>query len=131
VDRLDYSNFGRFCHCAYRGLCDISSADYLLGKHCRNMSYSQMAAFYRRFKNAAQYVCNLDSFVYHLKWFDHCPSADLTLEAVLADIFGPDPMIKEECIDALHSRYKAEINELISDTMSSESNSQCDGHIPV
>ena len=131
MDRLDYSNFGRFCHCAYRGLSDISSSDYLLGKHCRYMCYSQMVAFYRRFKDAAQYVYDLDSFVYHLKWFDQDPQADLVREAVLADIFGSGRMIKAECIDDLHSRYRADINEFISDFMvhESESDSLCDDQL--
>jgi len=115
MERLDYSNFGRFCHCAYRSLNDITCTDYLLGKHCRYMSYDQMVAFYCRFKDAAQYICDMDSFLFHLKWFDHSPSADLICEAVLDDVMGNGRMVKEECIDELYVRYRAEINALLSE----------------
>jgi len=125
MNRIDYSNFGRFCHCAFRALGDHSSPDYLLGKHCRNMSYEQMVAFYRRFKDAAQYICDLNNFVYHLKWFDQCGGADLTREAVLYQVMGSDPMIKDECVDELFSFYRADIDEFIQDIMTSEDNS-CD-----
>jgi len=117
---IDYSNFGRFCYCAYRGLQDIKSVDYHLGKHCRNMSYDQMAKFYRRFKDAAQYICNLDYFLSHLKWFDESPDSDLIREAVFSDVFGSGPMIKEKYVDVLHSRYKNDIDEFIREQMSSE-----------
>ena len=117
---IDYSNFGRFCYCAYRGLQDIKSVDYHLGKHCINMSYEQMAKFYYRFKDAAQYICNLDSFLFHLKWFDEGPGSDLIREAVFADAFGSDRMIKEKYADILYSRYKNDIDEFIREQVSSE-----------
>ena len=113
MKRLDYSNFGRFCHSAYHGLSDIKCTDYLLGKHCRYMSYDQMVAFYHRFKNAAQYICDLDSFLFHLKWFDHSSNADLLCEALLNDVMGCDRMIKKECFDELYARYRTEISELL------------------
>jgi len=120
MERLDYSNFGRFCHCAYRGLSDAACPDYLLGKHCRYMSYGQMVAFYRRFKDTAQYICDLDSFLYHLKWLDqgHCP--DLTREAVLADFMGSARLINDDFADQLLVRYKADVDSLVSDLMHSD-----------
>ena len=120
MEKLDYSNFGRFCHCAYCGLGDVTCSDYLLGKHCRYMSYGQMVAFYRRFKDAAQYICDLDSFLYHLKWFDQGRRADLTREAVLADFMGPARLINDDFVDQLRFRYKADIDGLVYDLMRSE-----------
>jgi len=125
MERLDYSNFGRFCHCAFRGLQDIRSADYLLGKHCINMSYDHMVAFYYRFKDTAQFICDLNSFLYHLKWFDHSPCADITCEVVLDDAMGNGRLLKEECVDELYSLYAAEINELVCELMSSQDDSCC------
>jgi len=128
MERLDYSNFGRFCHCAYRGLNDVTCPDYLLGKHCRYMPYGRMVAFYRRFKDAAQYICDLDSFVYHLKWLDQGSRTDLTREAVLADFMGPARLINDDFVDQLHFRYKADIDALVSDLMRSEIDCFVNGH---
>jgi hypothetical protein len=89
------------------------------------MSYEQMLNFYRRFKDAAQYICDLNNFVYHLKWFDLSASADLTREAVLYHVMGPEPMIKKERADEIFSRYKADIDELICDLMHHRDNSCC------
>jgi hypothetical protein len=89
------------------------------------MSYQQMAAFYRRFKDAAQYICDLNNFIYHLKWFDQSECADLTREAVLYEVMGPEPMIKRKFVDELFVRYKADIDALIRDLRASAENLSC------
>jgi len=111
----DYSSFAKFCYCVFKGYSDMYSSNYYLGQCCERMSYSEMHRFYCRFKETAQYVFDLDGFIYILKSLTGRTCADLTRELVLYCVANEVNYLKEEWVDELHSRYSADIEELLLD----------------